>query len=445
MAGIFCERTIVLFGIDDERKAHVGLPESTAEIGVWDAERKVLVIEQVVRILDTNEQITTNLAGANLRVEACGPNEEPSVATTIEIAAPSEEEARTKRPDVGELQVRQTNNVVAIEQIGGTSEPIIEFDSKVSQGQISFGQGSRLQNVTISRITGGSISISGGGASGQYEVTVDGKKITPESLRNDVRLTKREVIVRLRPEDRKQFRFHNSKGDTEIAGVRADCDIALETGNITATSVDGSMVARVDSGNLLIDALGGNLSALMGSGTVNIRRIDGDVVAKSRSGDVTATKVNGKAKLSSQRGNITATRVEGGVEASTSSGGVTVYQCKGSISLRSEMGNIEVDNVRGTVVADTSSGSIEVLDTTLVGTTNRLITRLGSIKVALLNTNVSVNTSTRMGRIKVKGLTETSRSGRMGETVTAYKGNPLAADHAQVTASTSSGSVRFSA
>lgn len=177
-----------------------------------------------------------------------------------------------------------------------------------------------------------------------------------------------------------------------------------------------------------------------GGGSVKVSSLQGGQDLHTSGGSISATDVQGSVLARTSGGSIHIEQVKGNADLETSGGGVTVTSLDGLLQARSSGGPIRIDGITGQAVAHTSGGSIRAAFARGNSQGGRLETSGGSIRVSLdPSANLNIDASTSGGSVstdlpvRVQGtISHSSLHGTLGS------GGPTLRLH------TSGGSIRIS-
>ena len=172
----------------------------------------------------------------------------------------------------------------------------------------------------------------------------------------------------------------NRYGDVSVTGVEGALEVALTSGNLTATNVRGG--AEIDNRY----------------GDVELSDLEGDLVLEAGSGSVEIAGLTGGARLRNQYGNLVLSRVTGPVDIAVTSGEVEVREAGGAVSVQDTYGAVTIEGAAGDVTVSTQSSPIRL---ERIGGRVNIDGEYGSVEVAEVAGAVDVVSGS--GTVKVAG------------------------------------------
>ncbi len=151
---------------------------------------------------------------------------------------------------------------------------------------------------------------------------------------------------------------HNDQVTVSPASWFTNTDFSVTIPDTTAVQI------TLNSGSIDVHA-GNGLSASTGSGSVALDSIQGPVNVRTDSGDITATSLNGTLTLAASSGSIRLNQVKGQLNAQTLSGDVVVMGAalSGQSLLQTQNGSVRFSgslDSRGSYRMQTNSGDVDL-------------------------------------------------------------------------------------
>ena len=138
--------------------------------------------------------------------------------------------------------------------------------------------------------------------------------------------------------------------------------VKLETGggNLSASSLNGSLAAETGGGNLRLDGLGGPAAASSGGGNVEVGSVRSNLAVSTGGGNIHVGAAGGPLSISTGGGAVVVDTGKATVDVDTGGGGIHVTHVGGALKVNTGGGNIEIGDVGGAVIAETGGGGIHL-------------------------------------------------------------------------------------
>lgn len=398
------ERPVFLTDYMRGDESSVASPSSVSE--TWDEQTKRLTHEVKENIPDSVTEFVANLKNADIRVELCAPGEESSVTTRTVLSADSQDDGQEKLSQLSQIAVEIRNNQLTVEQ---SEEDDIGDNYEVS---VSGGSSAKSLSVSISNVmTNGNLVISGN-SSGGYNLQIGGQKINLDQMSSSSTISavqKREVILRVKPENVGDYQLNTTSGNIEMAQGAGRCAVKTESGkvilgtfngNANIQSEDGSIeaemvaenfVARSENGRVEVGTVGGAAEIRTGNGAISILKVAQNLNIVSENGKIFVGEIGGAGTIKSENGAITIVEVRRGLKLTKENGLISLGTVEGDVNITAENASVRITDVAGDLTLESKGGSVEV--TTVLGSVN-IQKRDGSTAIQKVLRNLTAVTKT---------------------------------------------------
>jgi DUF4097 and DUF4098 domain-containing protein YvlB len=155
---------------------------------------------------------------------------------------------------------------------------------------------------------------------------------------------------------------HQVSPELTVSAPRTLLKTLLEThgGNITATEMNGAVVAESGGGRIDGDRIQAGFYAKTVGGEIRLGAVDGPVSCFSGAGSIRAERIGGDARLETAGGEIQVDEAGAGIQVSSGGGDVRINSAAHDVTVRTGGGLIEVGKAGGSVIAETGGGGIVV-------------------------------------------------------------------------------------
>ncbi len=215
--------------------------------------------------------------------------------------------------------------------------------------------------------------------------------------------TREDETLNIDVPDHMNLIVENSSGDVEANGLDGKiCDIKTTSGNVTVENINTDIKLKLNSGDLSATQITGTVDAETFSGNQTYNTITGNMKLRLTSGDIIVNDVKGNVDAETNSGNQEYKSVRGDLKASCTSGDVEIENMNGNSIITTQQGNVSLENCKGNQTVNSTSGDvsgekIELTDSMQVQSTS------GNISVNLVNdlNDLSFDLHSRSGNLSI--------------------------------------------
>jgi hypothetical protein len=144
-----------------------------------------------------------------------------------------------------------------------------------------------------------------------------------------------------------------------------------------------------------------NVNLKTSGGDISVTSVTGTVDAHTSGGNIRLATINGPANVRTSGGNIDVVGTTGKADVRTSGGNITINHAGAEVTARTSGGNIHVEEALAAIDASTSGGSIKANFTVQPKGNTRLSTSGGSVSISLpANVNLDLDAHTSGGGVQ---------------------------------------------
>ncbi|TLV01038.1 DUF4097 family beta strand repeat-containing protein [Dyadobacter luticola] len=255
---------------------------------------------------------------------------------------------------------------------------------------------SSLKELSV-ETSGGSISVTGGQASG-FKVEM---YVRPNNNWNNKQdLTKEEIEDRLEDYDI----LIGTEGSRVVATAKRKANIqwdnkkSVSIGFKVFTPRNVATYLKTSGGSIHIASLTGEQNFSTSGGSLKILDLNGAVHGKTSGGSIEVSQCSNEIELQTSGGSIKASELKGKIELKTSGGSIDLQSINGEVYAHTSGGSIKGDNIDGALDAGTSGGSVRLAN---VSGSLKANTSAGSIEVELAKLGKFVELHSSAGSVRV--------------------------------------------
>lgn len=219
-----------------------------------------------------------------------------------------------------------------------------------------------------------------GGVEGALEVALTSGDLTASNVRGGTEIDNRYGDVDLSDLEG-DLVLEAGSGNVTVSNLSGGARLRNQYGSVSLSRVTGPIEASVESGKVEIRDAGATVTVKDTYGGVTIEDAKGDVTVTTQSSPILLARIGGRAKIHGEYGSVEISEVAGPVEVASGSGTVKVTRAASEVSIRNQYAGVSVDGVGGAVTISNESG--EVVVTGLAGhalaARHQIETRYGSI------------------------------------------------------------------